>query len=72
MRGDLDTFFSKELEFLKGRLSNHKGRFAPTLDEWKSGNNFDFLGITLHFHNEQFALEKYVNGFEVLNVWNLL
>lgn len=48
-------------------LAYHEGRFALTLDEWKSGNNYDFLGITLHFHDEDFEFRKYVIGFEVLD-----
>ncbi|KAM9937942.1 hypothetical protein OXX80_002541 [Metschnikowia pulcherrima] len=67
IRADLEVLFKDEFERLKEHLAKHKGRFSLTIDEWNSGNNYDFFAVTLHFHNDEFQLENYTIGFEVLN-----
>ncbi|GEQ67706.1 hypothetical protein JCM33374_g1371 [Metschnikowia sp. JCM 33374] len=66
MRAELAALYEEHLTSMKLKCAKHKGRFSVTLDEWKSGNSYDFLGMTLHFHNENFILEKWAIGFEVL------
>ncbi|KAM9934312.1 hypothetical protein OXX80_006107 [Metschnikowia pulcherrima] len=67
MRAALDKVYQDSVDDLKSKFAKHKGKFGLTLDEWKSGNNFDFLAITLHYHDSDFAMKKYAIGFEVLN-----
>lgn len=64
---ELFQVYSNYVESMRKRLSKIKGRFAITLDEWKSGNGYDFLRVTLHFHNEYFRLENHTIGYEVLD-----
>lgn len=64
---ELFEVYREHVKFTKMRLSKLTGRFAITLDEWKSGNGYEFLRVTLHFHNEYFQLENHTIGFEVLN-----
>lgn len=54
MRAALDMAYEDLVNELKSKLAKHEGKFALTLDEWKSGNNFDFLAITLHYHDSDF------------------
>lgn len=67
VKDQLVTSYNNEFERLKLVIARHKGRFALTIDEWNSGNGYDFFGVTLHFHTEEFVLEYYTIGFEVLN-----
>lgn len=67
IRRNFTTLFNDEILILKERLVKNNSRFALTLDEWKAGNNKDFLAITLHFVNKTFKLENYLIGFEALN-----
>ncbi|KAM9904030.1 hypothetical protein OXX69_007712 [Metschnikowia pulcherrima] len=48
-------------------LARHPGRFCLTVDEWNSGNNYDFLAVTLHYFDVSFRLVDVAIGFEVLN-----
>ncbi|KAF8000104.1 hypothetical protein HF325_005033 [Metschnikowia pulcherrima] len=68
MKNELSNIYQLEKERLKAELDKMKGRVAITLDEWKSGNSLDFLGVTLHLHDEAFRLQNHVIGFEVLNL----
>lgn len=67
MESKLVNMYNNEFLRLKLRLAEHKGRFSLTFDEWKSMDKDDFFAVTVHFHNEQFVLEHYTIGFEVLN-----
>lgn len=53
-------------EFIK-EIRKNNSRFSLTFDEWKAGNNFDFLAITLHFFDRDFNLISRLIGFEALN-----
>ncbi|KAM9906671.1 hypothetical protein OXX79_001422 [Metschnikowia pulcherrima] len=48
-------------------LARHPGRFSLTVDEGNSGNNYDFLAVTLHYFDVSFRLVYVAIGFEVLN-----
>ncbi|KAM9930418.1 hypothetical protein OXX59_000515 [Metschnikowia pulcherrima] len=48
-------------------LARHPGRFSLTVDEWNSGNNYDFLAVALHYFDVSFSLVDVAIGFEVLN-----
>ena len=48
-------------------LARQPGRFSLTVDEWNSGNNYDFLAVTLHYFDVSFRLVDVAIGFEVLN-----
>ncbi|KAM9935759.1 hypothetical protein OXX80_004684 [Metschnikowia pulcherrima] len=67
IKNDLYRLFYKEMRWLKRRIAENQSRFALTMDEWNSSNNYDFLAITLHFYNNSFELETYNIGFEYLN-----
>ncbi|KAM9938298.1 hypothetical protein OXX80_002201 [Metschnikowia pulcherrima] len=67
VRVDLATLYENESRRLKQRLSKHRGRFGLTLFEVKSTNDLIFIGVTLHFLNEEYKFEKYLIGFEALH-----
>lgn len=67
LRRMLAKIFGAESNSMKKKFAQNTGSFAITIDEWNSGNNIDFLGITLHFYNNDFKLENYTIGFEMLN-----
>lgn len=58
--------YDREIRDLKKVFAAHDGRFALTLNEWKTTNRYKFLGITLHFHDDSFTLRNYTIGIEVL------
>lgn len=64
---ELEELYNRQTTKLKARLANNDSRYSLTLDEWKSGNNNDYLAITIHFLNKDFKVEKYLIGFEYLN-----
>lgn len=66
-RREIDAFYNEAVQNSKEMLAKVKGRLCLTLDEWKSSNNIDFLGITIHYHDDQFMLVEFTIGFEQLN-----
>lgn len=54
LRQKLDEVFKVELHFLRQKFAENTGLFALTMVEWNTGNNNNFLGITLHFYNNLF------------------
>lgn len=67
IRTELDTLYGTACKALQKTLASHPGRFSLTIDEWNSGNNYDFLAVTLHYLDAGFRLVDVAIGFEVLN-----
>ncbi|KAM9923061.1 hypothetical protein OXX59_005418 [Metschnikowia pulcherrima] len=47
-------------------FARHPGLFSLTVDGGNSGNNYDFLAVTLHYFDVSFRLVDVAIGFEVL------
>ncbi|QBM88248.1 hAT family C-terminal dimerization region [Metschnikowia aff. pulcherrima] len=67
VRSDLKSAFKDEMKRFRVVLASNESRFALTLDEWKSGNNYDFFAVTLHYFDDALDLKNYTIGFECLN-----
>ncbi|KAM9929618.1 hypothetical protein OXX59_001070 [Metschnikowia pulcherrima] len=67
LRRKLTEIYEMKTLNMKEKFAANTSLFALTMDEWRSSNDFDFLGITLHFYNNSCQKENYTIGFEALN-----
>lgn len=66
IRREFSLYYLDNIAGFKRILNKNSSCFSITLDEWKAGNNIDFLAITLHYINNKFKLVNYLIGFESL------
>ncbi|KAM9922404.1 hypothetical protein OXX59_005850 [Metschnikowia pulcherrima] len=64
---DIDGIHNEIVQASKAKLAQVKGRFALSLEECESDDNYEFFGITLHYHDDDFEFMSYTIGFEHFN-----
>lgn len=63
---DLKKEAARSRDQLKIDFSNLKSRVSVSLDAWTSPNHCPFLGIMVHFIDNDYQLRREVLGFEIL------
>lgn len=57
---------TRERENLKHLLAENKSRFSLSLDIWTSPNHFPYIGIMVHFINNEYCLQREVLAFDLI------
>jgi hypothetical protein len=67
VRGDCLLLYEKEKLMLGDQFTKLKSHVSLTVDLWSYNQNLGYLGVTTHFINEEFELQKKILAFKQIS-----
>ena len=67
VRADCLLLYEEEKLMLTEQFSKLKSHVSLTADFWSSNQNLGYLGVTAHFINEEFELQKKIIAFKQIS-----
>ncbi|KAJ1266108.1 hypothetical protein BS78_08G125900 [Paspalum vaginatum] len=64
VRGDCLLLYEEEKLILVDKIAKQKSHVSLTADLWSSNQNLGYLGVTAHFIDEEFELQKKIIAFK--------
>ena len=67
VRGDCLLLYEEEKLMLVDRIAKQKSHVSLTADLWSSNQNLGYLGVTAHFIDDEFELQKKIIAFKQIS-----